>query len=149
MDALRTVLEQELSAVEAVAADARSEATGAESKQEGKYDTRATEASYLARGQAWRVVELRKLVAWFANLDGDHGPPVIGLGSLVELGGDREEWVFLAPVGGTRTSIEGAVVGLVSPLSPLGAALIGLEVDDLASVATPQGTLEVEVIQVL
>ena len=47
----------ELSAMESLAGDARDEATSGETKSEGKYDTRATEASYLARGQAWRIVD--------------------------------------------------------------------------------------------
>ncbi len=51
VEAFRTVLTEELSAVERVAAMARDEVSSEETKQEGKYDTRATEASYLARGR--------------------------------------------------------------------------------------------------
>ncbi len=146
VEALRAVLALELAAVEAVAADARSEATGAESKQEGKYDTRATEASYLARGQAFRVVELRQLASWFGNLDLDATPGQAGLGTLVQLGGDRDEWVFLAPVGGARAAVGGTTVRVISPNSPLGAALVGLGVADGAEVRTPRGVVEIEVV---
>ena len=59
IEAFRASLSTELDAVERVAAMARDEASSAETKQEGKYDTRATEASYLARGQAERIVALR------------------------------------------------------------------------------------------
>ncbi len=146
--ALCAALASELAAIESVAADARSEATGTESKQEGKYDTRATEASYLARGQAFRVVELRQLVSWFRNLDLDVTPETVGVGTLVQLGGDRDEWVFMAPIGGAKASADGRVVRAVSPHSPLGAALIGLEEDDSVEVQTPRGLIDVEVLTV-
>ena len=65
--ALLEQVQAELDGMEAVAEAARDEATSSETKAEGKYDTRATEASYLARGQAWRIVSLRKQVAWLGR----------------------------------------------------------------------------------
>ena len=50
--ALLEQVQAELDGMEAVAEAARDEATSSETKAEGKYDT-PTEASYLARGQAW------------------------------------------------------------------------------------------------
>ena len=61
IDALLKTVSAELAALESIASEARDEATSSETKAEGKYDTRATEASYLARGQAWRIVELKRL----------------------------------------------------------------------------------------
>ncbi len=147
--ALRTALADELAAVASIAAEARDEATGGESRQEGKYDTRATEASYLARGQAWRVVELRQLSTWFDNLADDASPDVVGLGAIVQLEGDREEWLVLAPVGGARATVAGTEVRVISPRSPLGSALVGLEVDDGVEVVTPRGRVEVAVAALL
>jgi hypothetical protein len=43
IDALRAVIAESLDAVERVAAMARDEATSAETRSEGKYDTRSTE----------------------------------------------------------------------------------------------------------
>jgi transcription elongation GreA/GreB family factor len=149
IQALCAALASELAAIESVAADARSEATGAESKQEGKYDTRATEASYLARGQAFRVVELRQLVAWFDHMDLEVAPLAVGVGALVQLGGDKDEWVFLAPVGGASATVDGTTVRVISPSSPLGAALLGLEEDDTVEVETPRGPIEVDVVTVI
>jgi transcription elongation GreA/GreB family factor len=149
IQALCAALASELAAIESVAADARSEATGAESKQEGKYDTRATEASYLARGQAFRVVELRQLVAWFDHMDLEVAPLAVGVGALVQLGGDKDEWVFLAPVGGASAAVDGTTVRVISPSSPLGAALLGLEENDTVEVETPRGPLEVDVVTVI
>ena len=69
VDALARSANEALEAAERAQAIAADEATSEQSKAEGKYDTRATEASYLARGQAERVVELRELVAWYGRLD--------------------------------------------------------------------------------
>jgi transcription elongation GreA/GreB family factor len=146
--ALRQALRTALAAVVAVAEDARSEATGAESKQEGQYDTRATEASYLARGQGQRVLELRRLASWFENLQLEASPDSVGLGTLVRLGGDKSEWLLVAPVGGTHAEVEGEVVRVVSPSAPLGAAIMGLELDDAVEFVTPKGVIEV-IVEVL
>ena len=152
IEALRASLAVELLAVERVAAMARDEATGEETKSEGKYDTRATEASYLARGQAWRVAELRRLVAWFEVLDAEESSQTVRLGSLVQVGGHRSGWLFLAPVGGLAVDVEGegttVRVRVISPDSPLGAALVDLEAGDGFEVESPQGPVEYEVIEV-
>ena len=52
IEALHVAAAHALETAEQAQAIAQSEATSPESKAEGKYDTRATEASYLARGQA-------------------------------------------------------------------------------------------------
>lgn len=148
--ALRAQLAAELAAVERVAAMARDEVSSAETKQEGKYDTRATEASYLARGQAWRVAELRRLHAWFAVYDPDRfQSEQVAIGSLVHLEGPRSGWVFLAPIGGLQATLNGASVRLISPRAPLGRAMAGLEADDVFEVKSPRGTVEYEVLAVV
>ena len=150
VEAIRSTLSVELEAIERVAAMARDEVSSDETKQEGKYDTRATEASYLARGQAWRVAELRRLKAWFDVLDPTRPPaPRIGPGSLVQLEGARPGWVFVAPVGGPRAEVEGAEVRLISPKAPLGVAMDGCETGDFFEVHTPTGTVEYEILVVL
>lgn len=150
IEAFRTALAAELDAVERVAAMARDEVSSAETKQEGKYDTRATEASYLARGQAWRVAELRRLKAWFDVFDSARpGRETIGVGSLVQLDGARSGWFLLGPVGGPTAEVDGTVVRLISPKSPLGKAMGGLEAEDWFEVTSPTGVVEYEVLGVL
>lgn len=148
MAALRALLTRELEAVERVAAMARDEASGEQSKAEGKYDTRATEASYLARGQAWRVAGLRRLRAWFEVFDARGASEAVGLGSLVHLDGHRQGWVLLAPEGGPRVTVAGCPVRVISPSSPLGAALLEAEADDCVEVDSPQGLVEYEILSV-
>ena len=146
--ALRTQIASELEAVERVAAAARAEATGEETKQEGKYDTRATEASYLARGQAWRIADLRRLKAWFDRQDPDEARPNrVAVGSLVRVAGHREGWLFVAPTGGPQAMVAGEPVRVISPEGPLGHALLSLEPGDAFEIETPQGTVEYEVVE--
>ena len=145
--ALCAQITAELEAVERVAAAARAEATGEETKQEGKYDTRATEASYLARGQAWRIADLRRLNAWFAMQDPDAArSKTIGVGSLVRVTGHRDAWLFVAPTGGPQATVAGEPVRVISPEGPLGGALLSLEAGDAFEIETPQGTVEYEVV---
>ena len=126
------------------------EATGAESKAENKYDTRSTEASYLARGQAERVAALRTLVSFVSSpasrLDREMCP--VGLCSLVALedqGGTM--WVFVAPGGGgLRFEVDGVAVVIVTPDSPLGKALIGQEEGAEISFQTAAGDRELEIV---
>jgi hypothetical protein len=131
-------LRAELDAVEAMAAMARDEATSEETKSEGKYDTRATEASYLARGQAARIAALRELAAWFGQAPPPPSPTV-GLGSLVEVVGPRPGWVLLAPAGRPTVQVQGCPVRVTSPDAPLGQALWAAEEGDRVELIGPQG----------
>jgi transcription elongation GreA/GreB family factor len=148
--ALHQALQDEIVTLESVAAMARDEATSSETKSEGKYDTRATEASYLARGQAVRISELRRLHAWYDRLEPDDSPPErIRLGTLVEIEREQPEWIFLAPFGGSRANIQGQKIRVISPSSPLGKALLNLQPGDALEVQTPRGLREYEVLRVL
>ena len=147
IDALRTTYRLELAAVEQASAAARDETTNAETKQEGKYDTRAIEASYLARGQAVRVAALRQLTAWFEQLQA-RPCTEIQVGALFQLEGSSD-WMFMAPVGGSGADLDGQRIKVISPASPLGKALSELEPGDEATLASPQGRRSVVVALVL
>jgi transcription elongation GreA/GreB family factor len=127
LDAALSHVRAALDTLESMAQMSRDEATNAESKAEHKYDTRSTEASYLARGQAERVIALRRLLG---SIDGAQVAPSDGPArvlSLVELDTERgTRWVLLVPDGGgARIDVDGAMLLLVSPQSPAGTALIG------------------------
>lgn len=140
---VQQALQSELEAVERMAAMATEEATGAESKSEGKYDTRATEASYLARGQANRVVALRRLVAWVSAMPAPGAR--VGLGSVVQIDEDeRRSWLLMLPDGGgVVVQVGGEPVRVVTPRSPVGQALVGAEVGDEVEIEASERVLEV------
>ena len=145
--ALQAQIQSELASLESLAAMARDEATSSETKAEGKYDTRATEASYLARGQAWRIKELRQLLSWLHSdiAVAKLAEPVVQVSALVRIHGARSETVFVAPIGGGKATIGDETVRLISPASPLGEAMAELELGDAFEVDTPRGMLEYEI----
>jgi transcription elongation GreA/GreB family factor len=125
-------------------------ATHEESKPENDKDTRALEASYLARGQAARVEQLREAVALLDVLDvSAHGEstPIRG-GSLLLLEEDGEQSLcFLAPVGtGLEVEVDERQVRVVSTRAPLGRALLGRQAGDAVEVPTPKGQRELEIV---
>lgn len=146
--AIRDVLADELATVTRVAEMAQNEASSDETRQEGKYDTRATEASYLARGQAVRVAELRRILAWFDVFDVLAPATEVRVGALVQLAGDLNEIVLLVPIGGAQVTVEGQFIRAISPASPLGRAMMDLEAEDAFEVRTPGGLKEIEVVEV-
>jgi len=110
-------------------------ATHPEAKPENDKDTRATEASYLARGQAARIDDLRTGVALVGSLSVGDGPlRRVVLGALVTVlvttdDDDVTETLFVAPAGG-GTKLAGGGVRVVTPEAPLGRGLLGKEADD-------------------
>ena len=144
-------VQSELNAMEALAEMARDEATSSETKAEGKYDTRATEAAYLARGQAWRIAELRKLVAWLStdSVNRSLTEPIVQVGALVHLEGARTEWFFVAPTGGKDTQVDGQTIHVISTASPIGAAMVELQAGDAFEVDTPRGVQDYEILAIL
>jgi len=117
-------LQNALATAEAAHANAIEGTTHSESKSEGDKDTRATEASYVARGQAMRIEELRTGLIAVEKMSID-AHEKIASGSLVTVG---EKKYFVAPAGG-GTMLSGKVQ-VVTPKSPLGRALCGKEEDD-------------------
>jgi hypothetical protein len=122
---------------------AQDEATSDETKAEGKYDTRATEASYLAAGQGERVAQLARAIAW---LDACHGagPPFYVLEGARGLAG-----FLLAPEGGGQRARVGALeVVVLTVRSPLGQALVGAREGDVVEVGEGSAAQAWEVVAV-
>jgi hypothetical protein len=135
-DAIAAVLAQlraELDALERATKLALDEATGDESRAENQYDTRSLESSYLAAGQGKRVMSLRRLVAFFAASPGV---------TLIGLEGDAPAWYLLAPDGGgMRVLVGGTALALVTPGSPAGQALAGVQPGDEVKLGTREYTV--------
>jgi hypothetical protein len=121
---LREILAAGTSAARATTAAA----TDPDSKAENKYDTRNLEASYLARGQAFRVAETMEALREFESLSVRTFAPGLPIseGALVTLtGAEGTLHYFLAPAaGGTEVELNGATVMVITTSSPLGAKLL-------------------------
>lgn len=154
--ALVTKVQTDLKALECRQRDTQEAATHEENRAEHAKDTRATEQSYLARGLADRVEDLgRNLEALkrleLGNLD---TATSIAVGSLVELdvevedGVNREVWFVVPGAGGTDLESNGQPIRTVTPISPFGRSLLGLEPGDEGVATTPRGCRAFEIVAV-
>lgn len=125
--AIITELEADLRRQQAANKQASAGATDGEARAETKWDTCGLESSYLARGHALQfkalVADLETLRTFMIPVFS--GKPV-GVGALVETELDKEKMIcFLLPcAGGIELSFDGQNVSVVTPSSPIGAALL-------------------------
>jgi hypothetical protein len=125
--AIITELENDLRRQRAANQQASAGATDGEARAETKWDTCGLESSYLARGHA---LQFKALVADLETLRTFMIPVYdslpIGVGALVETELDKEKMLcFLLPcAGGIEVNFEGRTVSVITPSSPIGAALM-------------------------
>ncbi len=128
-------LTEELATITAAARASISTATDEAHHAEGKYDTFSLETSYLARGQARRVEELRHALDRLTQMPvkalGESDP--IQLSALVHVRSEKGEdrLLYLGSAGGGE-SMQGDVgeIVIVTSQSPLGRALLGKKTGD-------------------
>jgi hypothetical protein len=141
--ALRARLEEDLAVASEAQRRTQRGATHEEAKPENDKDTRALESSYLARGQAQRVVELTHDLTAASVLElraFGAGTPIAVTACVGLDDGERTAFYFLSPVGGGLTlDVDGVTVRVLTPASPLGRALLGQLLDNDVEVRTPQG----------
>ena len=145
---MRTTLQEAVEVAAAQRSIARDEATNEETKQEGRYDTRAIEAGYLAEAQSRRFAEVRRTLDQVLQIPVAPSRTRVDGPCLVALRDESgsESWYFVSPAsGGLRLALDGVFVRVVTPASPLGAALVGVAPGD--EVRDAQGRL-LEVVSV-
>lgn len=125
-------LQSELETYVRAAKFSHAEATAEENRAENKYDTRGLEASYLAAGQANKVMELESAIEAFENLQDQTTTGAIEIGSLVELEQDDfvELYLIGPTAGGTEVVLNEKEVLVITPESPLGSQLMDQETGD-------------------
>jgi len=110
-------------------------ASGEETKSEGKYDTRAVEASYLAQAQDEQLAlaEAAKETLSRFSPEAYDISDTIASGALVETELDGEiSFYLLAPVGGGLTlDFLGCELTVITPESRLFQELLGKKMGDL------------------
>jgi transcription elongation GreA/GreB family factor len=129
LEALKAQLHTELERAHKRARDAAEGATHEENRAEGDKDMRATEASYVARGQAGRATEMEEALVRVSALELLQFKPGarIAVSALLEVSHDEKVLhYFLVPAaGGERVKVNGVEVQTLTPQSPLGRALLG------------------------
>jgi len=142
LEALKLQLENDLERARKRARDAADGATHEENRAEGDKDMRATEASYVARGQAGRASEMEEAFVRITALELlDFKPGArIATSALIELLHDGKQLqYFLVPAaGGERLLVAGSEIQTLTPQSPLGRALLGASEGDEAELPPRQ-----------
>lgn len=137
---LAQTLSDELHALEKAQALAAKDATHEENRAENQYDTRSTEASYLAAGQAQRVEALKKSVYILQNFQPRdfNASDRVQLGALVELESEDDSALYLlAPTGGGyKVSYKGRIIQFLNQESALGLALLDKKVGNEVEIKT-------------
>jgi transcription elongation GreA/GreB family factor len=148
---LLRVLTDELNVLERAQKAAQEAATHEEARPEDDKDTRALEQSYLARGQARRVEELRSSLADVSALPvrdfAEDRPAALGAVVIAEENGKHLAF-FIAPNGG-GTSLAGGAVQVLTPNAPLGRALIGKHAGEACEVLVAGRTRALDILKVL
>ncbi|HEU4412571.1 MAG TPA: GreA/GreB family elongation factor [Polyangiaceae bacterium] len=149
-DELVTLLATDLDVLERAHRAVVEGATHEDAKPENDKDTRALEQTYLARGQAMRIEELRAGLAAVRAMAlrafGDDDPVALGALVTVDESG-QERRFFLAPHGG-GAALGGASVQVVTPESPLGRALLGKRAGDECELSAGGRARELAVLRV-
>jgi transcription elongation GreA/GreB family factor len=146
---LRDQIASEIAIAVRAAKDSASAATHEEAKPENDKDTRSTESSYLARGQAERVRDLERTDNALQFLDLP-ACTVVAAGALAELeSDDGRHTYFMAPLGGgMKTTLEGTEIQVITPQSPLGHALLGRHAGDTVELRLRGTKREYEILSV-
>jgi len=117
--------------------------SGDEAKSEGKYDTRAIEAAYLAEAQAEQLAQAEAALDTFQRFEAlDYTiSDAVGPGALVEAEVEGELcFFFLAPSGGgLTTDFLGCELTVITPDSRLYQSLVDKKMGD--SLGTPSLTI--------
>ena len=119
-------------------------------KSDGKYDTRSTEANYLADGQRQRIAELEQEQELLQDINIKRTEKKVSIGSLVTLNlNDNIRKYFIAPAaGGTMVNIDGEAILVISVFSPIGDAALGVEAGDSFELELNGSTREYEVVEI-
>ncbi len=152
VESLIEKLNSELIEVENAARSTRDLATADDLKSEGKYDTRAIEASYLASAQNKRVEEIKLDIQMLEDLEVhvEASAVKLQLGSLglIRCNGQERLYFISSTSGGSMLMIDSQPVLVISVFSPIGDAALGLGAGENFEVETPKEIRQYEVLKV-
>ena len=146
-------VESEIATMRKAALDAAEGATHEEAKPENDKDTRAIEASYLAAGQAERVRQMDasvKMLARLELLELTKTTPISATAvvTLEDDDGVQTTFLLLPHFGGVVLELDGKKVQVVTPPSPLGAALLGRTQGEVIELRAKAGKRELTIVAV-
>lgn len=132
-------LRKELREVENAAKSTRDLVTSDDLRSEGKYDTRAIEASYLASAQLKRVEEIKTDIQMLEETELiSTNKTQLGSLALIEHKGNERYYFLTSTSGGTMLTVAENTILVISVFSPLGNGALGLQADESFEVETPK-----------
>ena len=125
-------------------------ATHEQARAENDKDTRGLEQSYLARGQAARIALLEASVAAVQALELRRfgADEAVAIGALVEVADEGGRRAYLVIEHGGGEALASGAVQVVSPAAPLGRALVGKRVGEVAELRLAGRTRELEILAI-
>lgn len=131
---LQKLLAEQVGVMKSALAVSNEGSSGDEAKSEGKYDTRAIEAAYLAEAQGTQLAQAEAALDVFQRFEApDYGiSDAVGPGALVEAEVDGDLcFFFLAPTGGgITTDFLGCELTVITPDSRLYQSLTDKKMGD-------------------
>lgn len=151
MKQLREKLQTDLDEAKAAYETSHKLVTDQELKAEGKYDTRAIEAGYLAGAQKRRLEELEQELALLNEVNLEHTNETASVGSLVEIEFNQmKRWYFISSTsGGSILQLGQQNILVISAFSPIATELIGLAKGESFEVETTGGLRQYQVLSIL
>ena len=116
-----------------------------------KYETMSTEASYLAKGQGERLLELQRALAYFkeANIEPKDSIQPISFIRLQDEQGKAQLYLLASDAGGLKLSNCKKNIIVITHQSPLGKALMGKQAGDDWELKITNKTVCYEIISVV
>lgn len=152
VEAMIHQLEQEIVVLTAAAKATYEAATHEESRPENEYDTRGLEAGYLAGAQAKRVQEMKEFLDECRAFPQKHftaeTPIALSAFLTIEHDGVRQNVILMKRGGGFQIHFGAVDVQVITPQSPLGEALMGLQKGDEAVVEVGSNTKYYEILDI-
>lgn len=151
VQAIVVKLESELASLKAIVDNARNEVIHGDMKQDGKYDTRAIEAGYLAGAQKRRLQELQNDIDSIKLISIESNSTEVGVGSMVKVSKEEElkRFFIVNASGGFSVEIENKEVMVISSKSPVAKSIWSKEQGDEFIMTSTSGEVECEIISVL
>lgn len=125
-------------------------ANHSEMKQEGKHDTRKTEANYLAQALKVREFQLDADLTAINTLKLNENIESIEVGHLVRcLVMDTKKIFYISPTSfGDQIHIGGKIINIISLQSPLAQEMISLTIGDDFEITINSKTTEYEILEI-
>ncbi len=143
-------LEANISVAQQAVDVARDTATHKDCLGSSKYETMGTEASYLAKGQGERLLELQRALAYFKQLTPQTSTKaeLVSLINLEDEQGQNQTLLLAGDAGGLKVKYDDNIITVITPQAPLGKSLMGKAVGDAVELKITGKTRCFEVVDV-